>query len=182
MVNINKLKLTSLQQEILSLMFVKAGTQLNQRQISKILEVTPPAVMKALPDLEKLDFIKLAKDKETKRKSIELNRDSHKVMQLKRIDNLKKIYDSGLFDYLEKKYAGASIILFGSYSRGEDMVNSDIDIAIVGRKEKHIDLTKFETFFERKINLNFYESWKKIHQHLKENLCNGILLAGGVEL
>ena len=57
--NIYKLKLTNLQQGILRLLFIKAGISLNQRQVSKILEVTPPAVMKALPALEKENLIKL---------------------------------------------------------------------------------------------------------------------------
>lgn len=182
MVTTYKLKLTNLQQEILKLLFVKAGISLNQRQISKILEVSPPAVMKALPKLEKVNLIKLHQDKETKRWSIELNRDRHQVMQLKRVDNLKNIYESGLADFLEKEFAGATILLFGSYSRGEDLINSDIDIAIVGRKDKLIDLTKYEKVLERKINLNFYDTFQNIHKHLKENLCNGINLVGGVEL
>jgi len=180
--NIYKLKLTGLQQEILRLLFVRAGTQLNQRQVANMLEFSPPAVMKALPRLEKESLIKLQQDKETKRWSIELNRDNHKVMQLKRADNLKLMYESGLADFLEKEFAGATIILFGSYSRGEDIINSDIDIAIVGRKEKEIALDKFEKEMGRQININFYDSFKNIHKHLKENLCNGIVLVGGVEL
>ena len=57
MVNLYKVKLTNLQQEILRLLFVKAGTSLNQRQISKLLDVSQPAVTKALPSLEKENFI-----------------------------------------------------------------------------------------------------------------------------
>jgi len=182
MVNIYKLKLTNLQQGILRLLFVKAGTTLNQRQISKILEVSQPAVMKALPELEKENLIKIKQDKESKRWSIELNRDDHMVMQLKRADNLKLIYESGLADFLEKEFAGATIILFGSYSRGEDIINSDIDIAVIGRKDKITNLEKFEKLLERKINVNFYNSFKDIHKNLKENLFNGIILYGGVEL
>jgi len=182
MVNIYELKLTNLQQDVLKLLFVKAGISLNQRQISKILEVSPPAVMKALPKLEKENLIKLQQDKETKRWSIELNRDHHTVMQLKRVDNLKNVYVSGMADFLEKEFAGATIILFGSYSRGEDLINSDIDIAIVGRKDKLIDLTKYEKMLERKINLNFYDTFHNIHKRLKENLCNGINIVGCVEL
>ena len=182
MVNIYKLKLTNLQQEILRLLFVKAGMQLNQRQISRMLEVTPPAVMKALPLLEKESLIKTHKDKESKRWTIELNRDNHKVMQLKRVDNLKQVYESGLADFLEKEFAGASIILFGSYSRGEDLINSDIDIAVIGRKDKPIDTEIYEKMLGRTITINFYDSFTKIHKHLKENLCNGIMLAGGIEL
>lgn len=182
MVNRYKLKLTILQQEILSLLFVKAGISLNQRQIANRLEVSPPAIMKALPGLERESLIKLKQDKETKRWSIELNRDHHKVMQLKRVYNLKQIYESGLADFLEKEFAGATIILFGSYSRGEDIINSDIDIAVIGRKDKEIDLTNYEKALERIINLNFYDSFKNIHKYLKENMCNGIIIVGGIEL
>jgi predicted nucleotidyltransferase len=132
--------------------------------------------------LEETGFLKLSKDKETKRWSISLNTENHKVMQLKRVDNLRNIYGSGLADFLEKEYAGATIVLFGSYSRGEDTNSSDIDIAVIGRKEKTIDLAKYEREFERKININFYSSFDKIHKNLKENLANGILLAGGFEL
>jgi len=181
-VNIYKLKLTILQQEILRLLFLKAGITLNQRQIANFLDVSPPAVMKALPKLEQKSLIKFNQDKETKRWSIELNRDIHRVMQLKRVDNLKQIYETGLADFLEKEFAGATIILFGSYARGEDILNSDIDIAVINRKDKQIDLTKYEELLERKININVYDSFKNIHKNLKENLCNGIMLTGGVEL
>ena len=182
MVNIYKPKLTHLQQGILRLFFVKAGTSLNQRQIANDLEVSPPAIKKALPELEKGGFIKRKKDKETKRWAIELNRDHHRIMQLKQADNLKLIYETGLADFLEKQFAGATIIVFGSYSRGEDIVNSDIDIAVIGRKDKRIDVIKYEKELRRQININFYNSFKSIHKHLKENLCNGIVLVGGVEL
>lgn len=182
MINIYKLKLTNLQQGISRLLFIKSGMSLNQRQIANFLEVTQPAVMKALPELEKESLIKMQQDKETKRWSIELNRDHHKVMQLKRADNLRLIYETGLADFLEKEFAGATIILFGSYSRGEDIINSDIDVAVIGRKEKEMDLRKYEGVLERKINVNFYDSFKNIHKHLKENLCNGVVLVGGVEL
>lgn len=182
MVNIGKLKLTVLQQDILRLLFIKVGTVLNQRGIARILNVSPPAVMKAVPGLMELGFARVTQDKESKRWSIELNRDNHKVMQLKRADNLKQIYESGFADFLEKEFAGGTVILFGSYSRGEDIVNSDIDIAVVGRKSKHVDLTQYEKVLERVITINFYDSFKVIHKHLKENLCNGIILAGGVEL
>jgi predicted nucleotidyltransferase len=74
------------------------------------------------------------------------------------------------------------LILFGSFSRGEDTINSDIDIVVIGRKEKVLRLVEFEKQFERKININYYESFEKIHKHLKENLANGIMLSGGFEL
>lgn len=182
MINIYKLRLTILQQEILRLLSVKVGVPLTQRGTARFLGVSQPAVMKALPGLKKEEFIKVEQDKESKRWSIELNRDKHKVMQLKRVENLRLIYESGLADFLEKEFAGATIILFGSYSRGEDTINSDIDIAVIGRREKSINLTEFDKKLERIISINFYSSFKEIHKNLKENIFNGIVLVGGVEL
>lgn len=179
MVNISKLKLTLLQIEILRKLFIKMGSSINQRQLAIELNVSEPAIKKALPYLEELDFIKIKKDL---RLSIILNTQNNKVMQLKRIDNLKHLYESNFVDYLEKKFVGATIILFGSFSRGEDTINSDIDIAIIGRKEKELNIENYEKLFERKININYYKSFQEIHKHLKENLANGIILAGGFEL
>ncbi len=182
MVNTYKLKLTLLQQDILRLMMLKAGSLMNQRQIARNLNVSAPAILKSMPYLEENNLINVKQDKESKRWSIDLNRSNHHVMQLKRVDNLKQIYESGLADYLEIEFAGATIILFGSYSRGEDIINSDIDIAVIGRKDKTIDFSKYEKTLERKINVIFYDSLNKIHKNLKENICNGIVLYGGLEL
>jgi predicted nucleotidyltransferase len=180
MVNTCNFRLTILQQEILRLLFAKSGTQLNQRQIANLLDVSQPAVVKAMPGLE--GFVKVSQDKETKRWSIQLDRENHRIMQLKRVDNLRRIYESGLADCLEREFAGAVVILFGSYSRGEDIVGSDIDIAVIGRKEKRFDLVQYEKALERKININFYDSLAGVHKSLRENLCNGIVIAGGIEL
>lgn len=179
MVNMNKPRLTSLQVDILRVVFIKTGSPINQRQLSLELNVSQPAIKKALPVLRELDFVNIKKDQ---RLAISLNTKNHKVMQLKRVDNLKHLYESGLAEYLEKEFAGATIIVFGSFSRGEDTIHSDIDIAVIGRKEKELQLDHYEHQFERTININFYESFQKIHKHLKENLANGIILTGGFEL
>jgi len=182
MVDLYKLKLTLLQQKILRVLFIKNGMILNQRQIAKYLDVSQTAVMKALPSMKKQEAILAEKDRETKRMLIRANLNDYKISQLKRVDNLKLIYESGLADFLEKNLPGATITLFGSYSRGDDTVKSDIDIAVIGRKEKKLDLEHFEAIHERKIMINFYDSFKNIHKNLKENLFNGIVLYGAVEL
>jgi|SRR3989344_6298825 len=182
MVNIYELKLTKLQQRIIRLLFINAGKSLNALNIARELGVSQPAVSKALPFLLKENLIKLEKDKNSGRLSIQANRENYRVMQLKRVDNLKLIYESRLADFLEKEFAGGTIILFGSYSRGEDTFNSDIDIAVIGRKDKTVDLENFENMLKREIHISFYNSFKEIHKNLKENLLNGIVLYGGIEL
>ena len=182
MVNIYKLKLTLLQQEILRFLFIKSGMSFNARRLARQLEVSQPAISKALPFLKKNKLVMVKKDKESKRLSIELNRANPLVIGLKRAENLKMIYESGLVDFLSEEFPGCTIILFGSYSLGEDTTNSDIDIAAIGTKEKELDLEKFEKALKKKIIIQFYSNFKEIHKNLKENLFNGILLKGGIEL
>ncbi len=182
MVNILKLELTNLQQEILRLLFIKVGISLNARGVANALNVSQPAVSKALPLLEKKELIKVQKDKESGRLSIELNGENSQIFWLKRADNLKQIYESGFTSFLRDSFPGCTIILFGSYSKGEDIFTSDIDIAVVGSMEKEMNLSKFEKILYRKIILNFYPSFKKVHKNLLENILNGIILTGGVEL
>ncbi|MBS3105740.1 nucleotidyltransferase domain-containing protein [Candidatus Woesearchaeota archaeon] len=177
-----KLKFTKLQLEIFRLLCVKAGERLNQRQIARLLKVSPTAIAKAIPKLEKESLLIKEKQKNMNLILLMLNRNNKMAMQLKRVENLKLIYEARLNEFLEEGLPGATIILFGSYSRGDDTLSSDIDIAIIGRKEKGISLENFEKRLERKIILNFYPSLKEVHKELKENICNGIVLSGGVEL
>ena len=178
--DIYKLKWTILEQEIFSLLCIKAGEKLSQREAAKILNVSPTAVSNSTKKLKDSNLIKIEKTKTIN--FISFNRDEQKAIDLKRAENLKNIYLSGLSDYLGKELAGATVILFGSYSNGEDTNTSDIDIAVIERKDKTIDLEKYEKILNRRININFYDSWKKIHENLKNNILNGILLHGGVEL
>ena len=179
--NTYKLKFTRLQNEIFNLFCIKAGESLNKRQISKLLKVSPTAVAKSLPLLEKEGLIRVNKGKEINLDYVELDR-NQRTMLLKRTENLKLMYQSGLLEFLEEKFPGTTIILFGSYSRGEDTIKSDIDIAIIEGKEKDVDLKKYDETLEREIRINFYPSFKEIHKYLRENIFNGIVLAGGIKL
>ncbi len=181
-----KLKLTRLQGEIFRLMCIKAGQTLNLSGIAKELKVTPTAVSKAISYVQKEGLIAVNKSKTMNLVSVKFNRDNPKAVEMKRVENLKMIYESGLSGYLFEEFPGCAIILFGSYSRGEDMwtesSRSDIDIAIVGTKGKKLILEKFEKMLERKITINYYESWAGIHTYLKNNILNGIVLSGSIEL
>ncbi|MBI4453214.1 MarR family transcriptional regulator [Candidatus Woesearchaeota archaeon] len=184
-----QLKWTRLQAEIFRFLCIKAGQTLNLREIARQLKVSPTAVSNALNELEKENLINIRKSETINLLSIEFNRDNHKAVQLKRIENLKMIYESGLADLLYNEFPGCPIILFGSYSLGEDIWfgenderSSDIDIAIIGMKEKEINLKRYDKLLERVISINFYKSWDEIHKHLKENIIRGIILSGGIEL
>lgn len=176
--DIFKLNWTGLQYKIFSLLCLKAGEKLSQREIALLLKVSPTAVANSLKGMRQL--IKVERAKTTN--FITFNRDDLVALGLKRAENLKNIYLSGLSEYLHQELAGSTVILFGSYSLGEDTKTSDIDIAVIGRAEKAISLEKYEKILNQKIILNFYDSWKNIHHQLKNNILNGIVLHGGVEL
>jgi len=182
MVKIYKLKLTILQQEIMRFLSLNAGGVFNARRLSIELDVSQPAMLKAMPLFENRELINIEKDKVSGRFAIKLNQNKGKVIDFKRVENLRGIYESGLVEFLIDKFPGSTIILFGSFSKGEDSVGSDIDIAVINAKEKKIVLDFYEKLLNKKIIINFYSSFNKIHKNLKENIFNGIVLAGGIEL
>ncbi len=175
------LKFTPLQSQIFRLLCIKAGKKLNQREISRELNVTPSGIAKALISLEKEEYVILEKNKVFNLNLVFLNR-KQEVLRFKQLENLKQIYDFKLIEFLEEAYPGTTIILFGSFCRGEDTVYSDIDIAVIGAKYKNLNLEFFEKRLERQINIINFKSFKQIEKELKENLFNGIVLVGGVEL
>jgi DNA-binding MarR family transcriptional regulator len=156
-----KLKFTLLQQEILRFLSIKSGLSFNARRLSQHLNVSQTAIAKSLPLLEKENFIKIEKDRESARLAIELNRDSPKVIQFKRAENLKLIYESGLIDFLKQKFSESEIILSGLYSKGEDIYSSIIYLIIIGPK-KNLNLNDFDKILDRRINLVFYNSINEI--------------------
>ncbi len=177
-----KLKFTILQLEMFRLLCIRAGERINQRQLAGLLKVSPTAVAKSLGMLEKEGLIAVQRSKRMNLTLIALNRDNKKAVQLKRAENLKMLYESGLVEFLEESNPGCTIILFGSYAKGEDIASSDMDLAIIGSKGKKLDLSGYAKKLEKEIRINYYKSFKEISKELKENLCNGILLHGGIEL
>ncbi|MCF7866600.1 nucleotidyltransferase domain-containing protein [Candidatus Woesearchaeota archaeon] len=160
---------------------IKAEQKLNQREISRELKATPTGIAKALKPLQKANIVKIEKNQTMNLNLISLNR-TQQILKLKQIENLKQIHEINLTETLEEKFPGTTIILFGSYCRGEDTTNSDIDIVIIGTKSKTTNLEIQENKLQRKININFYNSLKMINKKLKENICNGITLSGAIEL
>lgn len=184
-----KEKWTGLQAHILRFLSIKAGHSFNMREIARALKVSPTAVSNSLPALEKEGLIKLVKSKKMNLSSVEFNRDSQEAVEFKRALNLRIVYESGLARFLEDNFPGSTIILFGSYSRGDDVWTnedeghkSDVDIAVIGSKERQIKLTEFDKKLERTVFINFYQSLKSIHKDLRDNILNGIVLAGSVNL
>lgn len=172
------MKNTDTKEKITELLFNFPLRTFHIREISRILNISAPSISKAVKKLEKEDIIV-----SNKRVIYEIkaNIENPKFKQMKRSHNLSKIYSSGLFDYLYDNFYLNTIVLFGSYSKGEDTERSDIDIAIIGSNEKQIAIEYYEKKLNRRINIDFID-FSKIKLELKESIINGIVLSGYIKL
>jgi predicted nucleotidyltransferase len=145
------------------------------KEISRKINLAPTSVRKHLETLEKQNI--LLKKQGDRFKGYIANRDSEEFLFSKKVLNIYKIYQSRLVDYIYDVCVPNSIILFGSFSIGEDIEKSDIDI-FVESKEKKLDLSKFKKILNKEINLFFNPDINKLNNELKNNILNGTVLKG----
>ena len=101
----------------------------------------------------------------------------------KKLYNIKILFYSELVSYLIEKYHNPLIIIFGSFSKGEDIESSDIDMYIETQKKEEFDLNKFENILNRKIQIFNYKNINEIkNKELSNNIINGIILNGFLEV
>ena len=65
--------------------------------------------------------------------------------------------------------------------RGEDVEDSDIDLFIECEGKK-VDLKSFEKRLSRKINIHFNDNFNIYADELKQNIINGMILFGFLEV
>lgn len=102
--------------------------------------------------------------------------------------NLNMVYESGIIKEIHKVVdSPRAIVLFGSYRKGDDTENSDIDLAVEVLGEKEVEILKFglfQSFGYRKnvvANLHIF-SRNRIDLNLFANISNGIVLEGFLEV
>lgn len=172
------MKNTNTEEKILELLFEYPTKEFHIRELSRILDISPPAISKAVKNLNKQNIVIVEKNI---LHNVKANLNNENFKHLKRVENIKRIYSSGLFNYIRGSFPLATIILFGSYSKGEDTERSDIDIAILNFKERKMNLEKYEEILKRKINIEFI-NMKNITKELKNSIINGIVLSGYIEI
>lgn len=99
----------------------------------------------------------------------------------KQLSNMISLHQSGLIRAIQDAFMPSTIVVFGSYAKGEDHEESDIDIFIEA-KQQHIDLSLFQTLLRRKIELHTYSDISSLSKELKSSIVNGIVLTGFLEV
>ena len=119
---------------------------------------------------------------------IKADRSNWNFLRNKIVYNLNFIYQSGIIEFLYEHYNHPkSIVLFGSFRKGEDISSSDIDISIEQGEFKEYrtidlrELVEFERQIGRKIQIHEFNR-NIIDINLFNNIANGIVLIGFLEV
>ncbi|MBS3055799.1 MAG: nucleotidyltransferase domain-containing protein [Candidatus Aenigmarchaeota archaeon] len=165
-------------ENVLDFFFRNPTIKLSIRDISRRTGLSVPTVASIVKKLITKDL--LLNEKIGPSLMIYANLESEEFRDLKKLYNLYSLID--LKKFLVRQYNHPKVIfVYGSYAKGEDLENSDIDIAIISKLKKEIDTKKFETVLERKIHIMYFDSWKSVHKNLRLNILNGIKIYGVVD-
>ncbi len=141
------------------------------KEISRKISLAPTSVRKHLKTLINEGLIqKVESDPFRGYKAI---RENPEFIFEKKIANLILIKSSKIIEKLNEKYP-KSIILFGSYDKGEDIETSDIDL-FIGSKTFKFNTKNFEKYLNRKIHLIFKD---QVDKSLIESVNQGTILSG----
>lgn len=173
-------------QRVIELFFKYPDKEFSLSDVAKEARVKKSNLNKILNELHKNNLINIVKLKNIWR--IKANGDEWNFIKYKIVYNLNFIYTSGLIDYLTEYFNNPkSIILFGSFAKGEDNTDSDIDIAIYAEKIKeyktvNIDkLKNYEKEVNRKIQIHLF-NYNVVDINIFNNIANGIVLSGNLEV
>lgn len=160
--------------------FISPTTKLRVRQIERELKVPLPSVIRYTKELENEGILKSTKIANITTYSAD--RASKIFLLEKRLFNIHQLNTSGLIDFLKEEISNPVVVVFGSYAKGEDVEDSDIDFYIETPKKKRVHLEKYEKILQRKMQLFIYKGIRDVeNKELANNIINGIVLNGFME-
>jgi hypothetical protein len=167
-------------QRVLEALFTTFG-DVHIRLLARITDLHPNTVIAALDELESEELIVREPDERTQRILV---RPGPYFSIRKTAYTIETLHRSGLIDALNDAFAYPTIVLFGSYAKGENHERSDLDLFLITDVRRSIDLNKFERFGEIHLLVHTQEEFEKLRKTsalLISNVLNGIVLSGYVE-
>lgn len=151
------------------------------REYARANKISPPTSSKLLKELQKESLLKSRHER--RNLLFKANQESTIFKDLMILYNKRRIEESGLLDYLEKKFNYPTIVLLGSFAKAENIPESDIDLCIIAMDKKEADIKKFEEILKHTIHMIVFSSLEDIkNRNLLENVLNGIVLRGNIRL
>ena len=161
--------------KVLEVFFVEPTTIHFVKEISKRIKLAPTSVRNHIKWLLKNNLIKREKAKPFA--GFVANRDCEDFIFYKRVYNLYSLKE--LAEFLVSSLYPKVLVVYGSYVIGEDTEWSDIDIFILSKTKKELDLKRFESKLKRKIHLLTVDNLSKLDKNMLKKIYNGIVLYGG---
>jgi predicted nucleotidyltransferase len=168
--------------KILEVFFKDPEKKFSLKEISKAIGLAHTSVKRELEELIKEKYLKRENEKRGKRTFPTYFANlAEKFICLKKLFNEREILESRIIELLVKKTFPNSIVLFGSYSRGEDLKNSDIDL-FVESDFREMDLGVYERKLKRNINILFKRNINELKKETLNNIINGRILYGAIKI
>ncbi len=173
---------------ILEMLFRFPDKEFSLSELAKEAGVAKANIGKILDEFLEIGLIEITKL--TKIWRIKANQTNWHFIRSKIVYNLNSIYRSGIVEFLSEAFNNPkSIILFGSFRKGEDISGSDIDIAIESDdfaeyeiiRLVNSELVEFEKEIERTIRIHKFNR-KNVDINVFNNIANGIVLLGFLEV
>lgn len=161
--------------KVLEVFFIEPTTVHFIKEISRKIKLAPTSTRNYIKDLLSKNLI--AKKKAKPFDGFIANRENEDFIFYKRVYNLYSLKE--LTAFLVSTLWPKLIVVFGSYARGEDVEGSDIDILMISKVRKKINLEKFEKKLKRKINLLIIDKLEKLDKNIIKKIYNGTVLYGG---
>ncbi|MFA5406652.1 MAG: nucleotidyltransferase domain-containing protein [Candidatus Nanoarchaeia archaeon] len=160
---------------------VNPTAKLRVRGIERTLKMPLPSVIRYCKELAEEGVLTIIKTGNVR--FYTANRANENYLLVKKLFNLRQVFESGLIEHLRRELSNPTIVLFGSYLRGEDIEGSDVDLYLETQSNKKLDLMKYEQQLKRGIQLLRHKSIKEIpNHHLANNIINGLTINGFLEV
>jgi len=173
-------------QKVLEVFYKFPEKEFSLSDLAKEANVRKANLGEIVSNLEQEGFIQI--EKLSKIWRIRANRQNWRFVKSKITYNLNFIYQSGMAEFLYEVFNHPkSIVLFGSFRKGEDISSSDIDIAIEDDSVKEYqnnglrELGEFEKAIGKKIQIHRFNR-KNVDINVFNNIANGIVLIGFLEV
>ncbi len=160
---------------VLEIFFIEPTSIHFIKEIGRRVNLAPTAVRASIISLLDLKLVKKKKAKPFE--GIVADRENEDFIFYKRVYNLYSI--KGLKNAIVAAHYPKLLVLFGSYSLGEDVETSDIDILMISKTRKEMNLEELEKKLKRKINIMIADDFERLDDAIKKKVLDGIVLYGG---
>lgn len=172
--------------DIINYFLDNPGKKYHIRGLARLAKKSPTTISTKLNELKKEGYVTSTKEIGHVFYRADIENSIYKDFKL--YYNIKRIRSSGLLEFLKDHYNyHSAIILFGSFRKSENISASDIDLCAITAKKSEPNLIVFEKKLKHPIQLftfskEEFKSLKKKNPELLNNLINGIVLEGYLEV